>query len=146
MSSYNVVFSLRLLSQPRPPWHYCLNMFDDLTVDDLAHDRSIVVAAGIHAAQLRATERLLEGPATTLGTAQEVHQLLISRDTTNPAWEWLCPFEIRWSLLVLRMVDGTSNQVAAIADARQRGASWAAIGQALGVTATSAHTRFAKHI
>lgn len=146
MSSYDSVLFLCLLSQPLPSWHYCLNVFDDLTVDDLAHDRSIVVAAGIHAAQLRATERLLEGPATTLGTAQEVHQLLISRDTANPAWEWLSPFEIRWSLLVLRMVDGTSNQVAAIADARQRGASWAAIGQALGVTAASAHTRFAKHI
>lgn len=146
MSSHNVVFLLRLLSQPLPPWHYCFNMFDDLTVDDLAHDRSIVVAAGIHAAQLRATERLLEGPATTLGTAKEVHQLLISRDTTNPAWEWLSPFEIRWSLLVLRMVDGTSNQIAAIADARRRGAPWAAIGQALGVTAASAHTRFAKHV
>ena len=146
MSSHNVVFLLRLLSQPLPPWHYCFNMFDDLTVDDLAHDRSIVVAASIHAAQLRATERLLEGPATTLGTAKEVHQLLISRDTTNPAWEWLSPFEIRWSLLVLRMVDGTSNQIAAIADARRRGAPWAAIGQALGVTAASAHTRFAKHV
>jgi type II secretory pathway component PulK len=70
----------------------------------------------------------------------------VDRATDDPAWERLAPFEVRWALLVLRLVDGALNQVAAVADARRRGGTWAAIGDALGVTAASAHTRFAAKI
>lgn len=123
-----------------------LNVFDTLTADELAEDRATVAAAGLDAARRRATERLLEGPGAGLGPAADVNKLLVDRERFTPAWERLEPFEIRWSLLVLRLVDGPINQLAAIRDARHRGATWAAVGQVLGITASTAHTRFSKQM
>ena len=119
-------------------------VFDDLAVDELAQAQAQVAAAGLSAARLLATTRLVEGPAAGLGKPAVVIGLLMERDRTDTRWERLEPFELRWSLLVVRLMAPTSP-ADAVADARRRGASWAAIGTALGVKAQSAHGRF-RHV
>jgi hypothetical protein len=119
-------------------------VFDDMDPDELAQARARVAAAGLDAARLVAAARLVDGPAVGLGKPAAVVELLMARDRTDTRWERLEPFELRWSLLVVRLMAPT-NPADAVADARRRGASWAAIGSALGVTAQSAHGRF-RHI
>lgn len=119
-------------------------MFDDMEPDELTQARAQVAAAGLDAARLVATTRLLDGPGVGLGKPAAVVDLLMARDRTDARWERLEPFELRWSLLVVRLMAPT-NPADAVADARRRGASWAVIGAALGVTAQSAHGRF-RHV
>ena len=73
-------------------------------------------------------------------------RLLMERDETDARWERLGPFEQRWSLLVIRIVAPVMDPLAAVADARRRGLSWAAIASALGVAAPTAHERFAARV
>lgn len=61
---------------------------------------------------------------------------VIVRDRADSRFERLEPWEQRWALLVIKICrpcDGPP--VMAVADARRRGLSWAAIGRALGVSA-----------
>ena len=102
-----------------------------------------MAAARLDAARLVAAARLVDEPAVGLGKPAAVVELLMARDRTDTRWERLEPFELRWSLLVVRLMAPT-NPADAVADAR-RGASWAAIGTALGVTAQSVHGRF-RHV
>lgn len=70
----------------------------------------------------------------------------MARDDADPRFERLQPWEQRWALLVIKIAAPVMDPVVAIADARRRGLSWAAIGAALGVSAQSAHTRFAGRV
>lgn len=102
-----------------------------------------VVEAGLEAARLVAAKRLLAGPAVGLGKAAALVELLMARDTTDDRWERLEPFEQRWALLVVRLMDArVKDPSEAVADARRRGATWAAIAAALGVTTQAVHGRF----
>ncbi|KRQ23308.1 MULTISPECIES: hypothetical protein [unclassified Mycobacteroides] len=118
-------------------------MFDDLTPDELSSAHATITTTGIHAARLIAADRLASGPAEGLGTPETLVELLQQRDTTDPRWERLQPFEQRWSLLVVRLLDAVSKDPSqAVADARNRGATWAAIADTLGVKTPSAYQRF----
>lgn len=119
-------------------------VFDDLGPAELTEARARVAAAGLDAARVVAAERLVDGPAAGLGKPPVVVGLLMARDRSDPRWERLEPFELRWSLLVVRLM-ASANPADAVADARLRGASWAAVGAALGVKAQSAHGRF-RHV
>jgi hypothetical protein len=119
-------------------------VFDEMDSDELSQAQAQVAAAGLNAARLVAATRLVDGPAVGLGKPAGVVDLLMARDRADARWERLEPFELRWSLLVVRLMAST-NPADAVADARRRGASWAVIGSALGVTAQSAHGRF-RHV
>ena len=121
-------------------------MFDELTSDELAAATADAAAAGLDAARLTAAARLAKGPASGIGRPAALVKLLMTRDETDPQWERLGPFEQRWSLLVVRIVGSVMDPVSAVGDARRRGASWAAVGAALGVTAQTAHGRFAGRV
>lgn len=118
-------------------------MFDELTSDELAAAAADAAGAGLDAARLTAAARLAKGPVSGAGRPAALVKLLMARDETDPKWERLEPFERRWSLLVVRIVGSVMDPVAAVRDARRRGASWASVGAALGVTVQTAHERFA---
>ena len=119
-------------------------VFDELTSDELAAATADAAAAGMNAARLIAAARLAK--VGGLGRPAAVVKLLMDRDETDPKWERLEPFERRWSLLVVRIVAAVMDPTPAIKDARERGASWASVGAALGVTVQTAHERFAERV
>lgn len=121
-------------------------MFDELTNDELAAAAADAATAGLDAARVTAAARLAKGPAVGIGRPAALVKLLMARDETDPQWERLEPFELRWALLVVRIVGSVMDPVVAVGDARRRGASWAAVGSALGVTAQTAHGRFAARV
>lgn len=121
-------------------------MFDELSGDELYAASAATAAAGLDAARLAAAARLAKGPAAGLARPPALVKLLMARDVGDESWERLGPFEQRWSLLVLRIVAPVMDPVEAVADARRRGASWAAIAGALGVKAPTAHERFASRL
>lgn len=121
-------------------------MFDELTDDELETASGQAAAAGLYAARLSAAERLVNGPGSGAGKPNSVVEALMARDRIDPRYERLEPWEQRWALLVIRIAAPVMDPVTAIADARRRGLSWAAIGGALGVSAQSAHTRFAARV
>lgn len=123
----------------------CLGkVFDELTEAEAQEAVQEVAAAGLHAARAIAVKRLLAGPAVGLGKPAAIIDLLMARDQADPRWERLAPFERQWALLVLRIAAPSLNPLDAVTDARRRGASWANIGAALGVTTSAAHERFRK--
>lgn len=116
---------------------------NDAEIDEAA---SYVGASALKTARLAAAKKLVAGPAVGAGRPSAVADLLMSRDESDPRWERLEPFERRWALLVVRIAVRVIDPVAAVADARRRGSSWADIASALGVTAPAAHERFAARV
>lgn len=112
---------------------------DDSWVEKVAAE---VAAAALHTARIAAAARLVEGPVAGRPlTPSEVVELLLRRDEQHPLWDTIAPYEQRWALLVIRAVDNVTNlAMAATADARRRGTSWAAIGRALGGSPASSAT------
>jgi hypothetical protein len=122
------------------------SVFDDVPAGELVEARQMVGDAGLEAARGLATERLVAGPASGLGKPAALVELLLARDVADARWERLGPFELRWSLLVLRLLDGVvKDPSVAVHDARRRGATWVQIAAALGVKTPSAHARF-RHV
>ena len=121
-------------------------MFDELTGEELSAASADAATAGLESARLTAAARLAKGPVAGIGRPATLVKLLMARDQSDPQWERLEPFEQRWALLVVRVVAPVMDPTLAVADARRRGASWAAIGGALGVKAPTAHERFASRM
>lgn len=119
-------------------------MFDELEPDELIQARDEVALAGLEAARRLAATRLLDGPAEGLGKPANLVAALMARDKGDARWERLAPFELRWALLVVRLM-AQVGPAAAVVDARRRGASWAGIASALGIKQQSAHARF-RHV
>lgn len=121
-------------------------MFDELTGEELTAASADAAAAGLEAARLAAAARLAKGPASGVGRPPMLVKLLMARDESSEHWELLAPFEQRWALLVVRIVAPVMDPLEAVVDARRRGASWAAVGAALGVKAPTAFQRFASRM
>lgn len=119
-------------------------MFDELEPNELVQARDEVALAGLETARRLAATRLLDGPAEGLGKPATLVAVLMARDKGDARWERLAPFELRWALLVVRLM-AQVGPAAAVVDARRRGASWAGIASALGIKQQSAHARF-RHV
>lgn len=120
-------------------------LFDDVTDDWLTHTRESATAAALYAARRAAAERLIRGPASGHRlTAEGAVDILMTRDSSDPLYDVLQPYERRWAALVVRALLGISvAESEAVNDARLRGATWAAIGEVLGgLTAQAAQQRF----
>lgn len=121
--------------------------FDDVDAAWTAEVAADVAEAALRTARLAAAERLVQGPITGRDiTAQRAVDLLMRRDDQDPLWDTLEPYEQRWALLVIRAVDDVPNlAMTATDDARQRGTTWASIGQALGgITPQAAQRRLGR--
>lgn len=121
-------------------------MFDELSGDELTAASAAAATAGLEAARLTAATRLAKGPASGAGRPAALVKLLMARDEAGEHWELLAQFEQRWALLVVRIVAPVMDPVAAVADARRRGASWEAVAGALGVKKPTAFERFASRM
>lgn len=118
--------------------------FDDLSEAEVSAAAGEARAATYDAARLIAARRLIAA-TTAAGVVHDPDELvsvLMLRDFGDPRFELLGGVEQRWSLVVLRIVNEVLRPDEAVADARRRGVTWAAIGAALGVTASSACHRF----
>ena len=121
-------------------------MFDEPSDAELVSARRPIAAAGLHAARIAAATRFIDGPGRGLGRPPLVVDLFMARNQADERWERISPFEQRWALFVLRLVDGVIDPVEAVADARSRGCSWAKIGSALDVSAQAAQQRFGNRV
>lgn len=122
----------------------------DVTPDELNETASRISAAAIACARLAATKHLLtnlqSGGITITGDAAALTDILADRDTTNPLFQALAPYERQWALLVVQFADNANRphlvDQAAVDDARRRGVTWQAIADTLGVTQQAAHARY----
>lgn len=100
-------------------------------------------AAAYAAARIAAVELLLGGAVETLKEdPQSVVDILLRRDQSDPRYQLLGGLELDWALLVIRILNRVLRPTDAVVDARSRGATWAQVAAALGVTAASAQQRF----
>jgi hypothetical protein len=116
--------------------------FDDLSDAEVAAAADDARAAAYAAVRLIAAERLIGAVTRVVDEPRELVDVLMRRDPDDPRFELLTAVEQRWALVVLRIVNEVLRPDEAVTDARRRGATWAAIGAALGVTASSACHRF----
>ena len=118
--------------------------FDDLSEGEISAAAAEARAATYDAARLIAARRLIAATtaAGVVNDPDELVSVLMLRDLGDPRFELLSAVEQRWALVVLRIISEVLRPDEAVADARRRGVTWAAIGAALGVTASSACHRF----
>jgi len=126
--------------------------FDDVRDDWIARARRESADAALIVARRQAAEQLVAGPiiagpgAGQQLTADRAVEILLNQDNDDPMYGALKPYERQWSLLVLRIVLDSNLTNEAVTDARRRDTTWAAIGQALGVTPQAAQRRYGKHV
>ncbi|SHU67241.1 Uncharacterised protein [Mycobacteroides abscessus subsp. abscessus] len=120
---------------------YDFFVFDDLTTDDLAAYRAQIVEDSFKSARHIASTFLANGPGNGL-TPQVITDTLLRHDLNDPHYERLAPFEKRWTVLVVRILDTVADPTLAVRYAHSRGASWSDIGKALGLSRQTAHKRF----
>lgn len=124
---------------------YCyagfMDIFGDLTTDAIAAHQADIAADALANARQVASAWLATGPGHGL-THDEITDTLIRRNATDPQYQRLAPFEKRWALLVIRLLRNAMDATPAVQDAHHRGASWADIGNALGIARATAFNRF----
>lgn len=120
------------------------NVFDELGDQELRAVWEAVGDSALQTARLAAATRLLAGPVAGVESdPPALVKLLMRRDADDPRWELVAAFELRWALLVLRLVDGVLKfPIEAVADARRRGATWPAVAATLGVSPQAVGSRF----
>lgn len=119
-------------------------MFDDVTAAELAKHQATIAAAALDTARAIASDYLARGlPRFGLSPAR-ITEVLVRRDSADPDFDLLTPFEKRWATLVIRLLHPVAHPDLAVQDAVARGVTWAEIGDALGVARQTAHRNFAK--
>jgi len=109
--------------------------------DELAGHQADIAAGALAAARRIASAWLAGGPGVGLDP-DLITNTLIRRDVADPQYVRLAPFEKGWAVLVIRLLRDAMDPTAAVDDAHVRGASWAAIGGALGISRITAYKRF----
>lgn len=120
---------------------YRQRVFKDPSAQTVAEHQATIASDALTAARHIASEWLATGPAVGLPTDQ-ITNTLLKRNTSDPQYVRLAPFEKQWALLVIRLLRGALDPRIAVDDAHARGASWADIGDALGIARQTAHNRF----
>ena len=115
-----------------------------------------MTTAALSEAQQIASERLVTWLRSSgVGLAEkpeEITRILLSRDSSDSRFQVLQSFSERWALDVVSIVTSAlvprrgqrlrTPDVVAVEAALNSGASWAAIGAAIGVAAPTAHIRY----
>jgi hypothetical protein len=120
-----------------------------ITDDELLVGRAAVAEAALGVARKAATHHLTKGlaglGAVDADAEDAITDALINRNLAAHAW--LSPYEVPWSLLVLRLLSGTVSSLAApIAEARDRGATVPEIAAAIGITTQSVYATYADQV
>lgn len=124
---------------------------------DLEQASDRVTAAAVAEARQAASERLKDwlrrSGVVVEDDPRDVTAVLLQRDESDPRFQVLVSFAERWALDVVSIVTTAlvpkrgeralrTPDVLAIESALEAGASWAAIGVAIGVAAPTAHVRY----
>jgi DNA-directed RNA polymerase specialized sigma24 family protein len=118
-------------------------VFDDVTAEALAEHQTEMVTHALATARHIASTYLADGPGRGL-KPDLITDTLIRQQREDPNYDHLAPFEKRWMLLVIRLLDPAIDPRAAVEYAHMRGASWTDIGAALGLSRQTAHKRYAR--
>lgn len=118
---------------------YSLRVFDDISADELAERRASITAGALNAARSIASEYLAHSQPRFGLSPERITEVLVRRDSSDPDFDLLAPFEKRWATLVVRLLDPPDL---AVQDAVLRGVSWSEIGNALGIARTTAYRNF----
>lgn len=120
-------------------------MFDAINDDELAGHQAAITAGALHTARTIASDYLARSLPTRLDlTPIRITEVLLGRDSADPDFGLLAPYEKRWATLVIRLVGPVMRPDLAVHDAVLRGVSWGEIAGALGVARTTAYRNFAK--
>lgn len=115
-----------------------------MTPDELVAHKAAVADATLDTARAIASDHLARSLSPFGFTQTRITKALTQRDSADPDFELLAPYEKRWATLVLRLLDPVAPQHLAVQDALSRGATWAEIGNALGISRQAAHRNFHK--
>jgi hypothetical protein len=128
---------------------------------DLEQASERVTAAALAEARQAASERLLawllRSGVAVEDDARGVTEVLLRRDEADPRFQVLISFAERWALDIVTITTAAlvprrgqqaprTPDVLAIESAIEAGASWAAIGTAIGIAAPTAHVRYRDRI
>lgn len=106
------------------------------------------LAAARLAAAIKLTDDLRASGIVDIGaTPTEVSGILTSRDRKDPRYAALAPWEQQWALLVVQFAAAAAQPVwlidrQAVEEARDRGITWQAIADTLGLSQQTAHARY----
>ncbi|OWL98129.1 hypothetical protein B7435_26010 [Mycolicibacterium peregrinum] len=119
-----------------------------ITDDQLSAGRAAVADAALTAAQEAATRHLisgLSGLSLNADAAPTITTALNTRDFATHAW--LAPYEVPWSLLIIRLLAGASpNLATVVGEARNRGATVPQIAAAIGTSTQNVYTTYADQV
>ncbi|MCV7080131.1 hypothetical protein [Mycolicibacterium insubricum] len=116
-------------------------MYGDPSDEAIAAHQDQIAADALAAARELASEWLADGPGVGLAPAR-ITSTLLARDPGDPQYQRLAPFEKRWSTMTIRLLLRVMDPTPAVVDAHSRGASWADIGNALGISRVTAFKRY----
>lgn len=123
---------------------YSLCVFDDIAADELAGRRASITAGALDAARLIASDYLARSLPRFGLSPERITEVLVRRDSADPDFDLLAPFEKRWATLVIRLLDPVMRPDLAVQDAVLRGVTWGEIGNALGIARTTAYRNFSR--
>lgn len=119
-----------------------------LSDGELSADANAVAEAALSAAQHQGARRLLDWIGVTHITTEQAVAALLRRDPDDPHYRLLDAHEQRWALAVARIAERstrpgpTAADARAVAAARDRGVTWAAIASEFEISPQSVHGRY----
>jgi hypothetical protein len=116
-------------------------VFEGPPAAELARHQAEIAAKALATARRIASTWLASGPGVGLDPDQ-ITDTLARRDVADPQYLRLAPYEKRWVVLVIKLLRSVMDPTTAVNDAHNRGASWADIGDALGIARVTAYKRF----
>lgn len=132
-----------MLSADCPELATLLHVFEDPSAEEIATQQCTVAAGALDAARHIASAWLATGPGVGLDP-DLITATLTRRDVADPQYLRLAPYERRWAILIIRLLRSALDPTRAVNDAHKRGASWADIGEALGIARVTAYKRFSE--
>ena len=120
----------------------------ELSDAELDADADAVTEAALNAARLQGARRLLAWFGLDHLTAEQAVAALMRRDPADPHYRLLGVLEQQWVLVVARIAERATRpgpaaaDSLAVADARDRGVTWAAIAAEFDITSQAAHGRY----